>query len=44
MKLYEIMADYERLASMDMETEGDMTAFLDLLKTLEGTFDQKAQN
>ena len=44
MKLYEIMADYERLASMDMETEGDMTAFLDLLKTLEGTFDQKAEN
>lgn len=44
MKLYEIMADYERLASMDMETEGDMTAFLELLKTLEGTFDQKVEN
>jgi len=44
MKLYEIMADYERLASMDMESEGDQTAFLELLRTLEGTFDNKAEN
>jgi hypothetical protein len=44
MKLYEIMADYEKLASMDMESDGDMEAFLELLKTLEGTFDQKAEN
>lgn len=44
MKLYEIMADYEKLASMDMESEGDQSAFLELLRTLEGTFDQKAEN
>ena len=44
MKLYEIMADYEKLASMDMESDGDTEAFLELLKTLEGTFDQKAEN
>jgi len=44
MKLYEIMQDYEKLASMDMETEGDQEAFLSLLKDLEGTFDQKAEN
>ena len=44
MKLYEIMADYERLADMDMETEGDVSAFLELLRGVEGTFDQKAEN
>jgi len=44
MKLYEIMADYDRLAEMDMETEGDTTAFLELMRTLEGSFDQKAEN
>ena len=44
MKLYEIMADYERLAEMDMESDGDVSAFMELLRDLEGTFDQKAEN
>ena len=43
-KMYEITADYDRLSSMDMETDGDVEAFLSLLKELEGTFDQKAEN
>lgn len=44
MKLYEITADYDRLCEMDMETDGDVSAFLELLKTIEGNFDQKAEN
>jgi len=43
-KMYEITADYDRLSSMDMETDGDVEAFLSLMKELEGTFDQKAEN
>lgn len=44
MKLYEIMADYERLAEMDMDTDDDVSAFMELLHGVEGTFDQKAEN
>ena len=43
-KMYEITADYDRLSNMDMETDGDVEAFLSLMKELEGTFDQKAEN
>lgn len=42
-KLYEISADFDRLASMDMDTDDDIAAFKELLSELQGTFDEKAE-
>ena len=43
-KLYEIMKQYEDLATFDMDTDEDVTAFRQLLSVVEGTFDEKAEN
>lgn len=42
-KLYEISADFDRLSSMDMETDDDIAAFKELLAEVQGTFDEKAE-
>lgn len=42
-KLYEISSAWDKLMSMDMETDEDQRAFIELLNELQGTFDEKAE-
>jgi len=44
MTLYEISAQYSQLASMDMETDEDVAAFVSLLAEIDDSFDAKAEN
>jgi len=43
-KLYEIMQQFDALASFDIDEEQDMVAFRELLAGIVGTFDEKAEN
>ena len=42
-KLYEISSAWDKLMSMDMETDEDQRAFIELLNELQGSFDEKAE-
>ena len=43
-KLYEIMQQFDALASFDIDDDQDLEAFRELLAGIEGTFDEKAEN
>jgi len=44
MTLYEIQGQYAQLADMDMETDADVSAFLELLGEINDAFEVKVEN
>ena len=42
-KLYEIASQYDTLVNFDMETDGDIDAFLDLMDGVQDSFNEKAE-